>query len=74
MESSQCGSEESQNQVVPVAFSIGHGVIKFLTLIPLQTCIPPVAYMQPALLIQQSTEDDLHAHKRAYFPIYSYTN
>ena len=62
MESSQWGSEESQNQVVPVAFSIGHGVIKSLTLIPLQTCIPPVAYMQPALLfIQQQLKNDLRA-------------
>jgi hypothetical protein len=31
-------SEVSKNLVVPVAFSIGHGVIKPLALIPLQTC------------------------------------
>jgi hypothetical protein len=30
--------EVSKNLVVPVAFSIGHGVIKPLALIPLQTC------------------------------------
>ena len=53
MESSQLGSEESQNQVVLVAFSIGHGVIKPLALIPLQTCILSVAYMQPVLLIHE---------------------
>ena len=64
MESSQWGSEE---QVVPVAFSIGQGVIKRVSLIH-------VAYMQPALLIQQQLKMILLLVRRAYSFTYPYTN
>ena len=66
--------EVSKNLVVSVAFSIGHGVIQPLALIPLQTCIPPVAYLQPALLIQQELKMIYVLIRRAYSFTYPYTN
>ena len=66
MESSQWGSEEPSSCS---SLTIWHGVIKSLTLIPLQTCIPPVAYMQPVLLIHEltKTKKNLTAHMKSLF-------
>jgi hypothetical protein len=52
-----------QEQVVPVAFSIGHGVIKPLALIPLQTC----SFHAACSAYSTTTENDLIARMASLF-------